>query len=146
MFSLIRWNRPCCTRPLTTLDLSSNNLLRISSTIAFQNYFSILNVSGNAHLEGLSLRYFPLFLYYPISLSYISDIPLEIGLMEKLWNLNLVNCPLKEPLKDVVENNTCKTDGSVFFDDLKNIRLVSGSRFFRFVNPWQNLYILSVCK
>lgn len=70
---------------LTTLDLSYNQLRTLPPTISLLNYLAVLNLASNAHLESL---------------------PPELGLLDKLWSIDIRGCPLKEPtLKSIIEES-----------------------------------------
>ena len=77
---------------LTHLDLSSNRLRRLPSSIALLENLSYLNSSSNPHL----IRVSP-----------------QIGLLNKLWNFDLKNCvALRDPvsLNDLVKQRTKTSD------------------------------------
>jgi GTPase SAR1 family protein len=77
---------------LTHLDLSSNRLRRLPGSIALLENLSYLNSSSNPQL----LRVSP-----------------QIGLLNKLWNFDLKNCPaLRDPvsLNDLVKQRTKTSD------------------------------------
>lgn len=73
---------------LTSLDLSFNRLRTIPPTISLLSYLCIFNVSSNIDLEYL---------------------PPELGLLDKLWNIGIRDCALKEPLKNVIDQENYKT-------------------------------------
>lgn len=73
---------------LTTLDLSNNRLKSIPKIISLQSYLAVLNVSANRELENL---------------------PPELGLLDKLWNIGIKDCQFKEPLKSFVDPENYKT-------------------------------------
>lgn len=79
---------------LTNLDVSYNSLKTIPSTISLLSYLAALNVSGNNELETL---------------------PNELGLLDKLWNVTLKDCPVKEPLKSIVYGDNYKTVDLIAF-------------------------------
>lgn len=71
---------------LTNLDLSHNKLRSIPGTISLLSYLSVLNVTANSELDLL---------------------PPELGLLDKLWNVGLRECPLRkeeEPLRSMVND------------------------------------------
>lgn len=70
------------------LDLSGNQLKRLPKRISDLTCLSVLNLSGNVEL---------------------TDLPSEMGLLSKLWNLNINNCNLSEPLKSMLESKKYKT-------------------------------------
>lgn len=73
---------------LTSLDVSFNRLRSVPPTISLLSYLSILNVSSNFELESL---------------------PPELGLLDKLWNIGIRDCSLKDPLKSVIDQENYKT-------------------------------------
>uniref|UniRef100_T1HIN4 non-specific serine/threonine protein kinase n=1 Tax=Rhodnius prolixus TaxID=13249 RepID=T1HIN4_RHOPR len=73
---------------LSMLDLSNNLLKEIPSVIHELNSLSVLNVSGNTEL---------------------CDLPPQMGLLSRLWNLNMRGCSLQEPLKTMIESKKYKT-------------------------------------
>ena len=70
------------------LDLSNNMIDMIPQTISELQNLSVLNISGNAK---------------------ISDLPAQMGLLTKLWNLNTRGCSLHEPLATMMTSKTYKT-------------------------------------
>ena len=70
------------------LDVSNNNIKEIPPLISELSNLSVLHLSGN---------------------SAISRLPPEMGLLSKLWNLNLRGCNLNEPLKSMIESKKYKT-------------------------------------
>lgn len=74
---------------LSMLDMANNGLTAIPPQIAeLQATLSVLNLSGN---------------------SGIVHLPPELGLLNKLWNLNLRGCSLQEPLRTMIESRKYKT-------------------------------------
>ncbi|XP_014247457.1 leucine-rich repeat serine/threonine-protein kinase 1 [Cimex lectularius] len=73
---------------LSMLDLSNNNLKEIPPIIHELGSLSVLNVSGNAE---------------------INDLPPQMGLLSRLWNLNVKGCNLQEPLKSMIDSKKYKT-------------------------------------
>ena len=73
---------------LTNLDISYNALKTVPATISLLSSLAALNVSGNRELTLL---------------------PFELGLLDKLWNITLKDCPVKEPLKSIVTGENYKT-------------------------------------
>ncbi|XP_045460940.1 leucine-rich repeat serine/threonine-protein kinase 1 [Harmonia axyridis] len=73
---------------LSMLDISNNSLKDVPTNIHELNNLSVLNVSGN--LE-------------------ITDLPPQMGLLSRLWNLNTRGCPLQEPLRSMIESKKYKT-------------------------------------
>ncbi|CAH2210512.1 jg13050, partial [Pararge aegeria aegeria] len=39
----------------------------------------------------------------------ITDLPPQMGLLTRLWNLNTVGCSLQEPLRSVVRGGRCRS-------------------------------------
>ncbi|KAL1122208.1 hypothetical protein AAG570_003613 [Ranatra chinensis] len=73
---------------LSMLDLSNNQLKDIPAVIHELTSLSVLNVSGNKDL---------------------SDLPPQMGLLARLWNLNMRGCNLQEPLKSMIDSKKYKT-------------------------------------
>jgi len=73
---------------MTMLDLSDNCLREVTPRVAELNSLSVLNLSGN---------------------SEVSDLPPQMGLLSRMWNLNTNGCNLQEPLKSMIESKRCKT-------------------------------------
>ncbi|XP_003425729.1 leucine-rich repeat serine/threonine-protein kinase 1 [Nasonia vitripennis] len=73
---------------VSMLDVSNNQLKEIPSNIYELNNLSVLNVSGN---------------------SDITELPPQMGLLSRLWNLNTQGCKLQEPLKSMIESKKYKT-------------------------------------
>ena len=70
------------------LDLSNNMIDTIPNTISELANLSVMNFSGNIK---------------------ISDLPAQMGLLTKLWNLNTRGCSLHEPLATMMTSKTYKT-------------------------------------
>ena len=75
---------PC----LSMLDLSNNLLKEISHNIHELTNLSVLNISGNVE---------------------ITELPPQMGLLSRLWNLNTAGCNLQEPLRSMIESKKYKT-------------------------------------
>ncbi|XP_037075473.1 leucine-rich repeat serine/threonine-protein kinase 1-like [Pollicipes pollicipes] len=73
---------------LSMLDLSKNQLHSVPANIHELTNLSVLNISGN---EG------------------ICELPPQMGLLNRLWNLNTRGCSLQEPLKTMIDSNKYKT-------------------------------------
>ncbi|KAK9885098.1 hypothetical protein WA026_009320 [Henosepilachna vigintioctopunctata] len=73
---------------LSMLDISNNSLKDIPLNIYELTNLSVLNISGN--LE-------------------ITDLPSQMGLLSRLWNLNTRGCSLQDPLKSMIESKKYKT-------------------------------------
>jgi Leucine-rich repeat (LRR) protein len=73
---------------LSMLDVSNNRICEIPSTIHELSNLSVLNVSGNTK---------------------IVDLPPQMGLLQKLWNLNTRGCTLQEPLATMMSSKSYKT-------------------------------------
>lgn len=73
---------------LSMLDLSNNLLKEIPPIIHELSSLSVLNVSGNSEL---------------------TDLPPQMGLLSRLWNLNMKGCSLQEPLKSMIDSKKYKT-------------------------------------
>ncbi|KAH0560147.1 leucine-rich repeat serine/threonine-protein kinase 1 [Cotesia glomerata] len=73
---------------VSMLDVSSNQLKEIPLNIYELNNLSVLNISGNAE---------------------ITELPPQMGLLSRLWNLNTQGCRLQEPLKSMIESKKYKT-------------------------------------
>ncbi|KAG7298401.1 hypothetical protein JYU34_018023 [Plutella xylostella] len=68
---------------LSMLDVSSNMLRSIPPSIHALTNLAVLNISGNKD---------------------ITDLPPQMGLLSRLWNLNTVGCSLQEPLRSMVQS------------------------------------------
>lgn len=73
---------------LSMLDISNNKLREIPAHIHDLTNLSVLNISGNSEL---------------------SELPAQLGLLSRLWNLNTQGCNLQEPLRSMIQNNKYKT-------------------------------------
>ncbi|XP_069680319.1 leucine-rich repeat serine/threonine-protein kinase 1 isoform X2 [Periplaneta americana] len=73
---------------LSMLDISNNQLREIPHNIHELNNLSVLNISGNLD---------------------ISELPPQMGLLSRLWNLNTRGCSLQEPLKSMIDSKKYKT-------------------------------------
>ncbi|KAL7304930.1 hypothetical protein TKK_0002728 [Trichogramma kaykai] len=73
---------------VSMLDVSNNQLKEIPANIYELNNLSVLNVSGNPD---------------------IVELPAQMGLLSRLWNLNTQGCRLQEPLKSMIESKKYKT-------------------------------------
>lgn len=94
---------------LSALDVSNNKIREIPNAIHELNNLSVLNVSGN---PGRYLNCF-----YPNDVlankfndfTDIVELPPQMGLLSKLWNLNTRGCHLQEPLRSMIESKKYKT-------------------------------------
>ncbi|KAK7861679.1 hypothetical protein R5R35_005355 [Gryllus longicercus] len=73
---------------LSMLDVSNNQLREVPHNIHELANLSVLNVSGN---------------------SDVSELPPQMGLLSRLWNLNTRGCSLQEPLKSMIDSKKYKT-------------------------------------
>ncbi|KRZ25882.1 Leucine-rich repeat serine/threonine-protein kinase 1 [Trichinella pseudospiralis] len=73
---------------VSTLDLARNMIVNVPVSIALLQSLAVLNLSENRQIACL---------------------PPEMGLLGKLWNLNLTGCGLDEPFSSMIESNKCKT-------------------------------------
>ncbi|XP_063840315.1 leucine-rich repeat serine/threonine-protein kinase 1-like isoform X2 [Scylla paramamosain] len=73
---------------LSMLDVSNNQLRDLPTTLHELTNLSVLNISGNDD---------------------ITELPPEMGLLSRLWNLNTRGCSLQEPLKSMIESKKYKT-------------------------------------
>ncbi|XP_052745709.1 leucine-rich repeat serine/threonine-protein kinase 1 isoform X2 [Bicyclus anynana] len=73
---------------LSMLDVSSNLLRAVPPALHLLANLSVLNLSGNKD---------------------ITDLPPQMGLLTRLWNLNTVGCSLQEPLRSVVRGGRCRS-------------------------------------
>ncbi|KAI4476963.1 hypothetical protein M0804_013143 [Polistes exclamans] len=73
---------------VSMLDISNNQLKEIPQNIYELNNLSVLNISGNTE---------------------IVELPPQMGLLSRLWNLNTQGCRLQEPLKTMIESKKYKT-------------------------------------
>jgi hypothetical protein len=70
------------------LDLSNNMIGAIPNSVSELVNLSVLNMSGNPK---------------------ITDLPAQMGLLTKLWNLNTRGCSLQEPLATMMTSKSYKT-------------------------------------
>ncbi|KAK6640323.1 hypothetical protein RUM44_012009 [Polyplax serrata] len=73
---------------ISMLDLSHNKLKEIVHNVQELSNLSVLNISGN---------------------SEICELPPQMGLLSRLWNLNTAGCNLQEPLKSMIGSKKYKT-------------------------------------
>ncbi|KZC04554.1 Leucine-rich repeat serine/threonine-protein kinase 1 [Dufourea novaeangliae] len=73
---------------VSMLDVSNNKLKEIPQNIYELNNLSVLNISGNTD---------------------IIELPPQMGLLSRLWNLNTQGCRLQEPLKTMIDSKKYKT-------------------------------------
>ncbi|CAG0916811.1 unnamed protein product [Notodromas monacha] len=73
---------------LTMLDVSNNRLHSIPPSIQDWTGLSVLNISGN---------------------SDITELPPEMGLLNRLWNLNCRGCGLQDPLRSMIDSRKYRT-------------------------------------
>ena len=73
---------------LSYLDISLNRLRAIPREISNLNNLSVLNISKNKD---------------------VCQLPAEMGLLSKLWNLNTTECNLDEPIRSMIESKKYKT-------------------------------------
>ncbi|EFN82819.1 Leucine-rich repeat serine/threonine-protein kinase 2 [Harpegnathos saltator] len=73
---------------VSMLDISNNQLREIPHNIYELSNLSVLNISGN---------------------NEIVELPPQMGLLGRLWNLNTQGCRLQEPLKSMIESKKYKT-------------------------------------
>lgn len=73
---------------LSMLDISNNCLKEIPPSLHELSSLSVLNISGNVR---------------------ITDLPPQLGLLTRLWNLNTRGCMLQDPLKSMIESKKYKT-------------------------------------
>ncbi|CAG9859264.1 unnamed protein product [Phyllotreta striolata] len=73
---------------LSMLDVSNNNLKEIPMNINDLSNLSVLNISGNLD---------------------INELPPQMGLLSRLWNLNTRGTNLQDPLKSMIESKKYKT-------------------------------------
>lgn len=73
---------------VSMLDVSNNQLKEIPQNIYELSNLSVLNISGNGE---------------------INELPPQMGLLSRLWNLNTQGCRLTEPLKSMIESKKYKT-------------------------------------
>ncbi|KAK2577873.1 hypothetical protein KPH14_012597 [Odynerus spinipes] len=73
---------------VSMLDVSNNQLKEIPHNIYELSNLSVLNISGNTE---------------------IIELPPQMGLLSRLWNLNTQGCRLQEPLKTMIESKKYKT-------------------------------------
>lgn len=73
---------------VSMLDVSNNHLKEIPHNIHELSNLSVLNINGN---------------------NEIVELPPQMGLLSRLWNLNTQGCKLQEPLKSMIESKKYKT-------------------------------------
>ena len=73
---------------LSMLDVSNNRLHDIPQNIHELANLSVFNVSGNVK---------------------VCELPPQMGLLQKLWNLNTRGCNLQEPLATMMNSKSYKT-------------------------------------
>lgn len=73
---------------LSMLDVSDNGLREVPAAIHELANLSVLNISGNTE---------------------ISELPPQMGLLSRLWNLNTRGCQLHEPLRSMIDSKKYKT-------------------------------------
>lgn len=73
---------------LSYLDISLNRLRAVPREISHLTNLSVLNISKNKD---------------------ICQLPAEMGLLSKLWNLNTAECALDEPIRSMIESKKYKT-------------------------------------
>ncbi|XP_030762504.1 leucine-rich repeat serine/threonine-protein kinase 1 isoform X2 [Sitophilus oryzae] len=73
---------------LSMLDISNNSIKEIPTNINELTNLSVLNISGNLD---------------------INELPPQMGLLSRLWNLNTRGCSLQDPLKFMIESKKYKT-------------------------------------
>lgn len=73
---------------LSMLDISNNCLKEIPHALYELANLSVLNISGNID---------------------VTDLPANMGLLGRLWNLNTRGCSLQGPLRSMIENGKYKT-------------------------------------
>lgn len=73
---------------LSALDISNNRIREIPNVIHELSNLAVFNVSGNPD---------------------IVELPPRMGLLSKLWNLNVRGCNLQEPLRSMIESKKYKT-------------------------------------
>lgn len=76
------------------MDLSHNALKLLPPNISLLLQLAVLNLNENRQMERL---------------------PVELGLLEKLWSVSVNGCALKEPLKSVVGAGNFKTMDLISF-------------------------------
>ena len=73
---------------LSMLDVSNNCLKELPSSLHNLTGLAVLNISGNADIQ---------------------ELPPEMGLLSRMWNLNTRGCSLQDPLKTMIESKKYKT-------------------------------------
>jgi len=91
---------------LSMLDISNNRLHEIPKNINDLNNLSVLNISGNPGIYFFCLFQQPLIICMFLD---ICELPSQMGLLSRLWNLNTNGCNLQEPLKSMIESKKYKT-------------------------------------
>ncbi|KAJ8934094.1 hypothetical protein NQ318_004975 [Aromia moschata] len=91
---------------LSMLDISNNNLKEIPTNINDLSNLSVLNISGNLECHP---RKHANWHYTNRLFLEISELPPQMGLLSRLWNLNTRGTTLQEPLKSMIESKKYKT-------------------------------------
>ncbi len=94
---------------LSSLDISNNRIREIPSAIHELGNLSVFNVSGNQGLLHSTFRFKIHVLYKHIFYSDITELPPQMGLLSKLWNMNTRGCHLQEPLRSMIDSKKYKT-------------------------------------
>lgn len=99
---------------LSALDISNNRIREIPNVIHELSNLAVFNVSGNPgqYSSSYTLNLFILIFFCHKYSKYILDIvelPPRMGLLSKLWNLNVRGCNLQEPLRSMIESKKYKT-------------------------------------
>lgn len=97
---------------LSALDVSNNKIREIPNAIHELGNLSVLNISGNPGKCNLCATFHIFPQFNPVCSSGKKDIvelPPQMGLLSKLWNLNTRGCHLQEPLRSMIESKKYKT-------------------------------------
>nr|CAD7202602.1 unnamed protein product [Timema douglasi] len=104
---------------LSMLDISNNQLKEIPVNVHELNNLSVLNISGNCgnKISVLNTSNNLPVLNISNNLSVlnisgnceINELPPQMGLLSRLWNLNTRGCRLQEPLKSMIDSKKYKT-------------------------------------
>ena len=99
---------------LTMLDISNNRLSSIPPSISDLTGLSVLNISGNSgerwqnipkiHLIQPASEKFSTIVFELLIFADISELPPEMGLLGRLWNLNCRGCGLQDPLRSMIDS------------------------------------------
>lgn len=92
---------------LSMLDVSNNSLKEIPVNIHELSNLSVLNISGNLGIFQLC-NFSHICVKWYLFLD-VNELPPQMGLLSRLWNLNTRGCSLQDPLKSMIDSKKYKT-------------------------------------